>query len=208
MEYRFACIYSIRHTLIQRRDIQGRFTKRRVESKFWVVYKRVMVGCAIVFAAGVVSYDFIDNATQPIVYVREAHAEGEPEEVKKEEPPQEVLLKVITEWDEERIVEEIRTTFPDTPNTAVAVAKGESRLNANAYNPEAHRDRQGNVICYGSYGVMQIGCVHMQENPEALYDVATNLEVAKRVYQDSLNRRGNGWLPWGVYTDGNWRKHL
>lgn len=84
---------------------------------------------------------------------------------------------------------------------------GESRLNPRAYNPEWHY-RNGEPICQGSYGLMQIACVHNIDDPEALYDVQLNLEVAYRVYQDAASRRGNGWLPWGAYTDGGYLPFL
>lgn len=96
----------------------------------------------------------------------------------------------------------IRETFPETPNTAVAVAKGESMLNTDAYNPEKHYDRNGNYLCSGSYGLMQIACVHMIENPEALFDLETNLETARKIYEAS------DWQPWGAYTSGRYEKHL
>lgn len=82
-------------------------------------------------------------------------------------------------------------------------------LNPRAYNPEWHYNaRTGEKICQGSYGLMQIACIHHRENPEALYDPEFNLQVAKRVYQDAASRRGNGWLPWGAYTDGNYLAYL
>lgn len=49
---------------------------------------------------------------------------------------------------------------------------------------------------------MQIACVHHLEDPSALYDVEFNLQVARRVYDD------RGWLPWGAYTDGGYKRHL
>lgn len=86
--------------------------------------------------------------------------------------------------------------------TAVAVAGGESGYNPRAYNPEWHHDRNGNRICQGSYGLMQIACVHHMENPEALYDVEFNLQMAQKVYNE------RGWLPWGAYTDGRYKQYL
>lgn len=116
--------------------------------------------------------------------------------------PKEVQIEVEIVWSEEQIMKKIRDTFTETPNTAIAVAKAESLLNARAYNPEAHRDKYGNVICYGSYGVMQIACVHMPHNPEALFDVETNLRVARKIYNERQ------WFPWGGYTSGSWKKYL
>lgn len=111
-------------------------------------------------------------------------------------------------WRGDAITREIVKMFPEHSDLAYAVAMGESRLNPLAYNPEWHYDRHGNKICQGSYGLMQIACVHHVENPRALFDVQFNLEVARAVYDDAQQRRGNGWLPWGAYTDGGYRPYL
>lgn len=136
---------------------------------------------------------------EPTIIINEAHAE-------EATPPVEtpVLIEVRIDWTKERIEQEVRSTFPETPNTAVAVAKSESgkALLPTAYNPEWHYDRNGNKVCQGSYGVMQIACVHMKHNPEALYDVETNLEVARKIYESE------GWAPWGGYTSGSWKNHI
>lgn len=95
----------------------------------------------------------------------------------------------------------IRKTFPEAPITAIAVASAESELNPRAYNPEWHY-RNGKKVCQGSYGIMQIACVHHMSNPSALYDVEFNLEVARRVYNE------REWQPWGAYTDGRYRAYL
>lgn len=110
----------------------------------------------------------------------------------------------MVDWSPERIETEIRDTFPETPNTAVAVAKSESGryLKADAYNPEWHYDSHGNKICQGSFGIMQIACIHHLEDPEALFDVEFNIQKARSIYLDS------DWYPWGGYTNGGWKKHL
>lgn len=98
---------------------------------------------------------------------------------------------------------EIRQTFPKNAALAVAVAKSESgkQLNPQAYNPEWHYDANGNKVCQGSYGIMQIACVHV-EDPERLYDPGYNLQVARRIYE------ADGWYPWGGYTSGGYKRHL
>ena len=72
---------------------------------------------------------------------------------------------------------------------------GESQLNPRAYNPEAHRG------CNGSYGIMQIACVHVSDT-ERLYDPEYNLQVARRIYD------AEGWRPWGAYTDGSYLRYI
>lgn len=114
--------------------------------------------------------------------------------------------------DQSNIRSLIRKTFPQEPNVAIAVATGESGgrngLKVNAYNPEWHYDSQGNKLCQGSYGLMQIACVHHMEDPQALYDPEFNLQVAKRVHEDALANRGDGWLPWGAYTNQKYKQYL
>lgn len=55
---------------------------------------------------------------------------------------------------------------------------------------------------------MQIACVHKRDKPEELFNPEINLVYADKIYADSLRRTGNGWLPWGAYTDGNYKKYL
>ena len=152
------------------------------------------MGFAII--AGVVLgilIDMMQVRNVPIVYVAEAK-----EAVVKEDAPQ-IVIKI--DWTKERIEKEIRTAFPEEPNTAVAIAWAESQLNPNAYNGEAHRG------CNGSLGIMQMACVH-QRGGEDLFDPAVNIKRARNIYDDSKARTGNGWLPWGAYTDGRWKQYL
>ena len=102
--------------------------------------------------------------------------------------PKVVLIGTTTK--EKSIEEKIRQTFYEEPDRAVAIAKAESGLNPNAFNPEKHKG------CVGSIGIMQIACVHHKEAPNELTDVALNLMIARRIYEES------GWNPWGVCTDG------
>lgn len=111
------------------------------------------------------------------------------------EEPKEVKLEVIVDWTPERIEQEIRETFPENPDLAVAVAKAESGLKGTALNPEAHKG------CQGSYGIFQIACVH-ERDAEKLHDIRYNIQKARKIYLE------RGWQPWGAYTDGNYRKFL
>lgn len=97
----------------------------------------------------------------------------------------------------------IQDTFAEDPVRALAIAQGESgaNLNARAYNPEWHY-RNGQKVCQGSYGVFQIACVHYMHNPEALFDVKFNIEMARKIYDDSH------WRPWGAFTDGSYLAYL
>lgn len=96
----------------------------------------------------------------------------------------------------------IRATFPDDPNTAVAVAMAESGLNPRATNAQdSHRG------CKGSYGIFQVGCVHGYQ-PAALYDVETNIRIAKALYDDAKAKTGNGWAPWGAHSNGSYLAYM
>lgn len=70
------------------------------------------------------------------------------------------------------------------------IALAESNLNTKAYNPESHKN------CQGSYGVYQIACVNYKGVSDDLFDLETNVLVAKEVYERQ------GLRAWGVCTNG------
>lgn len=100
------------------------------------------------------------------------------------------------------IEEKIRLTFPEQPELMIAIAKAESGLGKNNYNPEWHRDRNGNPVCQGSFGLFQVGCVNYIEDPTKLNDVDFNLKIARKVYDTQ------GITAWGAYTNGSYKKYL
>lgn len=130
----------------------------------------------------------IAGVGEPYTYIREAEAATSTPEV-------EVML-VLDYSDPKDIEQLIRNTFPEAPNTAVAIAMAESELNTNAFNGEAH------IGCNGSIGVFQIACVHNRKDPQALRDVETNIKKAREIYLRE------GWKPWGAYTDGRYKAYL
>lgn len=77
-------------------------------------------------------------------------------------------------------------------NTDIAkeIILHESTNGKRNYNPEWHEG------CQGSYGPMQVACIHHRENPEALLDIAFNVKTAYSIYED------RGWNAWGVCHDG------
>lgn len=81
-------------------------------------------------------------------------------------------------------------------NVALAVMQAESGCNPSG-PPSSTCDR----------GLMQINCVHadMVSNLDDLYDPATNISVAYKVYLGRKQQTGNGWQAWNAYKDG---KHL
>lgn len=95
-------------------------------------------------------------------------------------------------------------------NIMQAIAQAENRacnpLKHNETASETHRDANGNVICVGSYGALQVGCLHYASD-EDRNDLATNIKVAHRLW---LNRQkwGNGYEAWTMYTNGTYREFL
>lgn len=89
-----------------------------------------------------------------------------------------------------------------------AIAEAENRtcnpLKHNLTASETHKRADGSVICVGSYGVLQVGCLHYGEG-EDTNDLATNIRIAHRLWQ---NRQtwGVGYEAWTMYTNGTWRE--
>ena len=81
----------------------------------------------------------------------------------------------------------------------LAIAKAENRscnpLNHNLTNSENHR------VCVGSYGVLQVGCLHFQPNDDR-NDTATVVKVAYRVWQSQ------GYKAWTTYRTGAYKENL
>ena len=78
---------------------------------------------------------------------------------------------------------------------AYAVCMAESNGNPNAANLN---DKHNG--CTGSYGLMQIACIHTGKVAE--YNSERNMEKAYEIYTRS------GWKPWGAYTSGAYTKYL
>lgn len=144
-------------------------------------------------AVWTVAWEEYKAISQPL----EVFASEEPTE------PREVRLEVVYDWTEERIIKEIRETFPETPNTAVAVAKCESGLKVEI--------QSGHVLSYGqeqSFGLFQIHKPDWHQTAINLgfEDYATNpkhnIALARHIYQV------RGWGAWTCYTKGLHTRHL
>ena len=85
---------------------------------------------------------------------------------------------------EEKILAELPPVF-------LEIAKAESQMKETAYNPEWHYNLSGKRLCQGSFGYLQVSCVHF-ENYEGNFDVDMNIELAKKVYEEQ------GFSAWGV----------
>lgn len=87
-----------------------------------------------------------------------------------------------------------------------AIAQAENRscdpLRHNLTASETHRDRNGNVICVGSYGVLQVGCPHYraEDNRD---DLATNVLRAHDTWS-SREKWGVGYEAWTMYNNGGY----
>lgn len=80
----------------------------------------------------------------------------------------------------------IRTTFPEDPHTALAIAECESGLNPEAYNPNNY---DGSV----DRGLMQINSTHdarMNELGLDPWNPEDNVQFARLLYDES------GYRPW------------
>lgn len=90
-------------------------------------------------------------------------------------------------------------------NIVQAIAQAENRscdpTRHNLTASETHRDYLGRVICVGSYGALQVGCLHYRKG-ENRSDLATNIRVAHRVWQSS------GYGAWTQYTNGVYQGFL
>ena len=108
----------------------------------------------------------------------------------------EVRIAVEIEWTRERIIKEIRDTFPETPDLAVKIAKCESNLIADI--------QSGHTLSYGrerSFGIFQAhepvwGKYADRHFPDWRTDPADNIALARYIYDQS----GKTWTAWSCYT--------
>lgn len=128
---------------------------------------------------------------QPVIY--EAHAE--PMTAIME--PQVVLIEVEIDWTRERIIREIEETFPEDPDTALAIAKCESGLVADI--------QSRHILHYGqerSFGIFQIHSPDWHHKAMQLgyeeyrTDPGDNIAMARYIYEQA----GKRWTPWSCYT--------
>lgn len=87
----------------------------------------------------------------------------------------------------------------------LAIARAENRT----CDPLRHNlsSREDHGTCIGSYGVLQVGCIHYQPN-ENRNDLGTNVEVAHRVYLERVAMTGNGYTAWTMYNNGTYKEFL
>ena len=95
-------------------------------------------------------------------------------------------------------------------NVMQAIAQAENQpcdpLNHNTSASETHRRADGSVICVGSYGVMQVGCLHYSAGDNR-DDLATNIRIAHGLWQNR-QKWGNGYEAWTMFNNGTYRGFL
>ena len=175
------------------RDRHGRFRKVRVTTRWdYLVCLSILGG---IFLGMYMDAKHMNPFSGPIVYIHEAEAKEEIE----------VKLEVNIDWTKERIVQEIRKTFPETPNTAVAIATEEGGL---------HKVRQSDIYKNGirepSFCTFQIHEPSWGREAKKLGygDYKTNpahcIAMARYIYDNY----GQKWTAWSAYNNGSYRKHL
>lgn len=121
-----------------------------------------------------------------------------------------VMIEEVINWTDERIETEIRKTFPETPNTAVAIAKCENDWNKDS--GYVIDQQSNNILSYGreeSFGIFQI---HARDHNETAVrlgltkyksEVRDNLAMARYIYVDA-----KGFTPWTCYKTGKYKRFL
>lgn len=110
----------------------------------------------------------------------------------------------------EALRQEINKYTWDT-SIAYAVARSENSscdpARHNETASETHRRADGSVICVGSYGAFQVGCLHYAPG-EDVNDLATNVAIAYRVYESRSKWDSSGFNAWTMYTNGRYLEKL
>jgi hypothetical protein len=98
------------------------------------------------------------------------------------------------------VEDKIRAAFPEDPETAVAIAKAESRLKPEVVGDRhlAWEDGRNGMSC----GVFQIRVFPNRPACEQLLDEDFNIEYARGLYERF------GWYPWSTYKSGTYKKFL
>lgn len=91
-----------------------------------------------------------------------------------------------------------------------AIAKAENDTcdptRHNLTSSETHRRADGSVICVGSYGVLQVGCLHYAGGDD-VDDLSTNIRLAHKVWT-AREAWGIGYEAWTQYKNGEYMRYL
>lgn len=201
--------------------------------------QEVMIRIGIMFVLALAASPFVhaqyqaeqvkDASVSMVQPATEVEDEAKPTDIDKKDEPEPVqdTPVVAQETPEQQnapveppVAPEPATQAPATPqatgcdavngyawdtNIAYAVCMGESGGNARAANMG---DRHGS--CNGSFGLMQVACIHYRNagvyGEDNLFDPKINMDLAYKVYSES--RHGNPWMEWGAYSDQRYLKYL
>jgi hypothetical protein len=112
----------------------------------------------------------------------------------------EVIATERSEKSKESIAQLIYSEFTERPNTALAIAKCESSLDANRIG-DTH-------LAKWSYGLFQINQTWHTYSEETLLNPVENIKIAKQIYNDFEQRTGDGFTAWTCYKENLYKKYL
>lgn len=154
----------------------------------------------IVTALAAVIVEEYNVRSQPVVYAASVEEVVEPKEIQ---------IKVVIDWSESRIEQEIREVFPENPNTMIAIAKCENGWNG--HRGYVAEQQSQHTLSYGqerSFGIFQIhepdwhhvaielGYEKYQTDP---YD---NIHMARHIYDVQ------GITAWTCFNENLYQKYL
>lgn len=132
---------------------------------------------------------------------------AEVQEVKQViQPKREVKIEVTYDsWTPERIEQEIRSTFHEEPNTAVAVVKAEGGLRINV---QSHYVTNG--VQEPSYCAFQIHAPSWDKKAKQLGygDYRTNPKSCVAMARVIYEAAGHSWSDWSAYKNGTYKNFL
>ena len=137
----------------------------------------------IVLGIGINAYNLTHPQTFETHFVYFAEAEE----------PEVVQIAVEVDWTKERIEKEIRDTFPESPNTAMAIAKCESGLDPDIQSQ--HTLSYGQERSFGIFQIHEPDWKHAAiklDLPNWRTDPGENIKLARYIYDTA----GKSWKPW------------
>lgn len=188
--------------------------------------KRTTIALSIITAVAAVSSPFIYVAAQqapeaPVqntVQKVEAEPKKEAEDTKPAEiAPEQPVVAQEAPQTQNTPAEPVAPVTPPAPaqpvrencdlvydyawdhKVAYAVCMAESSGNPYAANLQ---DRHNG--CTGSFGLMQIACIH----GGIIYDPRANMDKVFEIYTSTVNKGFDGWRPWGAYTSGKYKAFM
>lgn len=99
--------------------------------------------------------------------------------------------------------EAVRAEISKYPGWDIAIMTAVAQAENRACDPLNHNlsASENHGICIGSYGVLQVGCVHYRAS-ESKDDLAINVAVAHRVWLEQ------GYRAWTKYRTGEYKEFL